>query len=115
MLSRTLMTTAAIASTSRVNPSASIISLTSPFTLNTLRTLRNALVAHATTTVIPGEINAAVLVPLCNVDGVPGVLLELRAGKLRSHAGEVRYDRPPLELSTYDAVLNDRQLSGGTG
>jgi hypothetical protein len=31
---------------------------------------------------------------LCNVDGVPGVLLELRGGKLRSHAGEVRYVCP---------------------
>jgi len=91
MLSRTLMTAVHIASTTRVNPSASIISLTSPFTLNTLHTLRTALIPHAATCVIPGEANAAVLIPLCNVDGVPGVLLELRGGTLRSHAGEVRY------------------------
>jgi hypothetical protein len=88
------MTTAAHASTTRVHPSASIISLTSPLTLSSLCTLQSALVAHAATTsktsMIPGEVNAAVLVPLCNVGGVPGVLLELRGGKLRSHAGEVR-------------------------
>jgi len=89
------MTAAAHASTT--HPSASIISLTSPFTHNSLRTLQSTLIAHAAsfkTVIIPGEVNAAVLVPLCNVDGVPGVLLELRGDKLRSHAGEVRYDRP---------------------
>ena len=36
------------------------------------------------------ERHAAVLVPFCNVDGKPGVLLEVR-GKLRTHSGEVRY------------------------
>jgi hypothetical protein len=95
MLSRTLITAAAHASTNHIYPSASIISLTSPFTTNSLRTLQNALAAttpKSQTKVIPDEINAAVLVPLCNVDGVPGVLLELRGGKLRSHAGEVRYE-----------------------
>ncbi|KZP01618.1 hypothetical protein CALVIDRAFT_532396 [Calocera viscosa TUFC12733] len=34
--------------------------------------------------------NAAVLVPLCNVNGRPGILFEVR-GKLRSHAGEVSF------------------------
>ena len=89
MLSRMLMTATHISPTTCVNPSASIISLT--FTLNTLHTLRTALIPYAATCVIPGEANAAVLVPLCNVDGVPGVLLELRGGTLRSHASEVRY------------------------
>lgn len=32
---------------------------------------------------------AAVLIPLCNVEGRPGILLEVR-GKLRNHGGEVR-------------------------
>ncbi|KAF8582715.1 hypothetical protein K439DRAFT_1303008, partial [Ramaria rubella] len=33
---------------------------------------------------------AAVLIPLCNVDGKPGILLEVR-GKLRMHGGEVSF------------------------
>jgi|ERR1700722_4186496 len=35
------------------------------------------------------EENAAILIPFCNVDGDPGILLEVR-GKLRTHSGEVR-------------------------
>jgi hypothetical protein len=38
----------------------------------------------------PKEGHAAVLIPLCNVNDQPGILLELR-GKLRTHSGEVRY------------------------
>ncbi|KAG1731994.1 uncharacterized protein EDB91DRAFT_1330302 [Suillus paluster] len=91
MLSRTLMTAAAHASTTHVHPTTSIISLTSPFTRNSLRTLQSALIAHATT-------------PCSVVDGVPGVLLELRGGKLRSHAGEVRYD-----ASFLDTALRETQ------
>lgn len=34
--------------------------------------------------------NAAVLIPLCNVNSRPGILFEVR-GKLRTHSGEVRY------------------------
>jgi hypothetical protein len=33
--------------------------------------------------------NAAVLIPFCNVRGVPGILMQVR-GKLRTHSGEVR-------------------------
>ena len=33
--------------------------------------------------------SAAVLIALCNVDGQPGILLEVR-GKLRTHSGEIR-------------------------
>ena len=36
------------------------------------------------------ERSAAVLIPFCNVNGTPGILLEVR-GKLRAHSGEVRY------------------------
>ena len=34
--------------------------------------------------------SAAVLVPLCHVDGVPSVLFTVRASSLSSHSGEVR-------------------------
>ncbi|KAF9531746.1 NUDIX hydrolase domain-like protein [Crepidotus variabilis] len=35
--------------------------------------------------------NAAVLIPFCNVDGQPGILLEVRAKGLRSHSGELSF------------------------
>ena len=38
---------------------------------------------------ISNEQHAAVLIPLANVNDVPGILLEVR-GALRTHAGEVR-------------------------
>ncbi|KAG6335067.1 hypothetical protein ID866_4027 [Astraeus odoratus] len=73
----------------------SIISLTAPFTRRSLTKVREALLCYATrteliTTPDPEEVHAAVLVPLCNVDSVPGVLLEVR-GNLRSHPGEVSF------------------------
>lgn len=45
---------------------------------------------------------AAVLIPLCNVNGRPGILYEVR-GRLRHHAGEVR-----SALHVYECV---QQLS----
>lgn len=35
--------------------------------------------------------SAAVLIPLCNIDDKPGILLEVRAKELRSHSGELRF------------------------
>ncbi|KDQ19091.1 hypothetical protein BOTBODRAFT_483653 [Botryobasidium botryosum FD-172 SS1] len=86
------------------------LSLTDPFTATSLASIRNVLKAkQASIPELASEIEsfastggarvgaplrkkAAVLVPLCNVDGVPGILLEVR-GKLRHHSGEVRSSR----------------------
>ncbi|KAF9245297.1 hypothetical protein BU15DRAFT_85628 [Melanogaster broomeanus] len=87
MLSRMFMTSAAAAAatTTNVVPSSSIISLTAPN---------------------PTEAHAAVLVPLCNVDDVPGVLLEVR-GRLRTHSGEVRYVLSKTDSSFLAAALRE--------
>lgn len=74
-------------------PSTSKLSLTAPFTRNSLNLIRNILEEHHATQsehVDPSEVHAAVLTPFCNVNDKPGVLLEVR-GKLRTHSGEVRY------------------------
>lgn len=93
---RTLMSSASPAALSAAGSSSSksVVSLTEPLTRRSCIAIRHALEAaygqaseHA---LDPAEAHAAVLVPLCNVDGRPGVLLEVR-GKLRTHSGEVRY------------------------
>ncbi|KAG2056879.1 hypothetical protein BDR06DRAFT_988452 [Suillus hirtellus] len=82
-----------------------------------LYALQTAIIVHATTSKTPvtlGEVNAAVLVPLCNVDGVPGVLLELRGGKLRSHAGDFPGGRDdPADASFLAAALRETQEEVG--
>ncbi|OSD02975.1 hypothetical protein PYCCODRAFT_1409874 [Trametes coccinea BRFM310] len=90
-MSRTLMSSA-LAS---LSPSSSkaIVSLTQPLTRRSCNAIRNALAdaysqsEHARD---PEEVHAAVLVPFCNVNGTPGILLEVR-GKLRTHSGEVSF------------------------
>ena len=69
------------------------LSLTSPFTRSTLNSIRKTLENTYPEQDIPydpSEPHAAVLVPFCNVNSRPGILLEVR-GKLRTHSGEVRY------------------------
>jgi hypothetical protein len=89
---RTLTTTSTAASNRLpyLNPTGSSI----PFTRKSLIAIRAALTRaaqdYAPTTADPKEGHAAVLIPLCNVNDQPGILLELR-GKLRTHSGEVRY------------------------
>ena len=72
-------------------PNTSIVSLTSPFIRRSLRTIWDAFSAAYTTKyfINPAETHAAVLVPFCNPDGNPGLLLEVQR-KLRAHSGEVR-------------------------
>ena len=66
-----------------------------PFTRKSLIAIRAALTRAAQDYTFfaadPKEGHAAVLIPLCNVNEQPGILLELR-GKLRTHSGEVRYE-----------------------
>ncbi|CDO75819.1 hypothetical protein BN946_scf184951.g17 [Trametes cinnabarina] len=78
-----------------LSPSSSkaIVSLTQPLTRRSCNAIRRALeeaYPQSEYTHEPGEVHAAVLVPLCNVNGTPGVLLEVR-GKLRTHSGEVSF------------------------
>ena len=93
-----------IASTSSAQLSTSSTStdkkLSEPFTADTLREIRSRLrlpPSHHPTqapshTVKYGKqpSEAAVLIPLINIDGRPHVLLEKRSEKLRVHAAEVR-------------------------
>jgi nudix motif 8 len=69
------------------------IPLTSPFTANSLKSIKQILSIASSRApqnkYDPNEKNAAVLIPFCNVNGTPGILLEVR-GKLRAHSGEVR-------------------------
>ncbi|EGN96628.1 hypothetical protein SERLA73DRAFT_184736 [Serpula lacrymans var. lacrymans S7.3] len=107
MLPRTFMT-----ATSHVFPASSIISLTSPFTKISLQAIKNTLVQHASKTsndASPDEIHAAVLIPFCNVNNIPGVLLEVR-GKLRTHSGEVSFPGGKVDktdMSCLDAALRE--------
>ena len=77
----------------RLSSTIPTLSLTKPFTPRSLISIRAALV-DALRNAKPfrpdgEEPNAALLIPLVNVDGIPGIILEVR-GQLRSHAGEVR-------------------------
>lgn len=80
--------------TTSTRQATSALSLTAPFTRQSLNNLRHILAdsyVEDNEKYDPAEAHAAVLVPLCNVNNQPGILLEVR-GKLRTHAGEVRCD-----------------------
>jgi hypothetical protein len=89
-------TTAASNTASSILPHPNLTAaLSSPFSRNSLNTIRSALtrstLEYSDAAADPKEKHAAVLIPLCNVNDKPGILLELR-GKLRTHSGEVRCD-----------------------
>ncbi|KAH9072123.1 NUDIX hydrolase domain-like protein [Lactarius deliciosus] len=89
---RTFTTTAA---TSSVLPPPNLtVALSSPFTRTSLTAIRAALTRSTLddplTAANPREKHAAVLIPLCNVNNKPSILLELR-GKLRTHSGEISF------------------------
>ncbi|KAF8495586.1 NUDIX hydrolase domain-like protein [Gautieria morchelliformis] len=71
------------------SPSSPHLSLHSPLTTGSISTIRSLLKTANDNAQVTGA-DAAVLIPLCNVDGKPGVLFEVR-GKLRMHGGEVSF------------------------
>ncbi|KAI0820360.1 NUDIX hydrolase domain-like protein, partial [Trametes gibbosa] len=91
-----------------------VVSLTQPLTRRSCKAIRSALQsAYAQTedTLDPAEAHAAVLVPFCNVDGRPGILLEVR-GKLRTHSGEVSFPGGRVDetdTSTLAAALRETE------
>ncbi|KAH9840223.1 uncharacterized protein C8Q71DRAFT_795355 [Rhodofomes roseus] len=85
------------------NPSLVRVPITSPFTRSSLNSIRSILASSDTQ-----EAHAAVLIPLCNVDNKPGVLLEVR-GKLRTHSGEVSFPGGKTDASPLAAALRESQ------
>lgn len=79
------------------------LSLTDPLTPSSLLAIRETLRTTRSPPVNHTEKHAAVLLPLCNVNGRPGVLLEVR-GKLRTHSGEVRCD--PSAQDAYSSLTD---------
>ncbi|KAF8517971.1 NUDIX hydrolase domain-like protein [Hysterangium stoloniferum] len=71
------------------------LQLHSPLTIEGLDTIRSLLdnvqAADSDRTAPKHTPTAAVLIPLCNVNGEAGILLEVRSGKLRTHGGEVSF------------------------
>ncbi|KAI0272469.1 NUDIX hydrolase domain-like protein [Gloeopeniophorella convolvens] len=89
---RTLTTTT---SASNILPHPNFAAaLAAPLTRKSLGRIRSALIKNAqeypSVAADPAEKHAAVLIPLCNVNNKPGILLELR-GKLRTHSGEISF------------------------
>lgn len=74
-----------------------LITLTDPFTPRACKIIRNALqssFSQSENVYNQSGPNAAVLIPLCNVNGQSGILLQVR-GKLRTHPGEIRCVHDP--------------------
>ncbi|KZT27809.1 hypothetical protein NEOLEDRAFT_1059915 [Neolentinus lepideus HHB14362 ss-1] len=68
------------------------VALSSPLTRSSITAIRTVLAEQQYQ--FPdtySEPTAAVLVPLCNVDNKPGVLLEVRGKNMRNHSGEVSF------------------------
>jgi len=88
-----MLTTTSTAASSKL-PCPNLTPPSIPLTRKSLTAIRAALTRaaqdYAPIAAEPKEGHAAVLIPLCNVNDQPGILLELR-GKLRTHSGEVRY------------------------
>ncbi|KAJ6581198.1 NUDIX hydrolase domain-like protein [Mycena capillaripes] len=100
---------------SRPNWNSAIFS--KPFTCNTLKTIRAALLNDSTRFELPAwasldkKRNAAVLIPFCNVHETPGILLQVRSRSMRSHGGEISFPGGKvdelLDLSVLDTALRE--------
>ncbi|KZV72212.1 hypothetical protein PENSPDRAFT_576481 [Peniophora sp. CONT] len=66
-------------------------SITTPFTRNSLVDIRSTLSSYVHPPPNHNERHASVLVPICNVNNIPGMLLEVRGNQLRAHSGEVSF------------------------
>ncbi|KAF8223797.1 hypothetical protein L208DRAFT_1315190, partial [Tricholoma matsutake] len=91
--------------------------LTQPFTPRTLRFLRDALSRSSKSASCKRDTSvaarkAAVLILFCNVNGIPGILLEVRAKSLRTHSGEISFPGGKLDdtdESLVKAALRETQ------
>ncbi|KAG8927963.1 hypothetical protein FRC02_007547 [Tulasnella sp. 418] len=88
-------------------------SLDAPLTARNLAKLKEVISSQYTPEdeASNGSRRAAVLIPLCNVEGKPGILYEVR-GKLRHHAGELSFPGGKIDESDYSplaAALRETQ------
>ncbi|VDB88662.1 unnamed protein product [Peniophora sp. CBMAI 1063] len=83
-------------------------SLASPLTRNSLMDIRSALSSYVHPPPDYKEKHAAVLVPLCNVNNISGMLLEVRGNRLRAHSGEVSF--PGGRVDDTDASFDSAAL-----
>ena len=95
---RTFCTNGVASASLSLSSAKPLITLTDPLTPRACNIIRNTLQSSflsSENVYNQSGPNAAVLIPLCNVNGQSGILLQVR-GKLRTHPGEIRcvHDSP---------------------
>ncbi|KAF9258912.1 hypothetical protein L218DRAFT_1080166 [Marasmius fiardii PR-910] len=82
-----------------------------PLSKSCLKRIKSVLTLNAKSYDIPkASANAAVLIPLCNVDNRPGILFQIRGKALRAHSGEVAFPGGRVDLADrthQDAALRE--------
>ncbi|KAJ7576880.1 NUDIX hydrolase domain-like protein [Mycena floridula] len=68
-----------------------VLPLGQPFTRRTLDSIRTILNSIVLKSSVKSTGNAAVLIPLCNIQDEASILFQVRAKKLRTHSGEVSF------------------------
>ncbi|KAI0084465.1 NUDIX hydrolase domain-like protein [Irpex rosettiformis] len=105
-----------MATTATSRPATAMLPLSTPLTRRSLNAIRSVLAeAYNEINHDSSERHAAVLVPLCNVNGKPGILFEVR-GKLRTHGGEVSFPGGKVDdsdASTLAAALRETEEEVG--
>ncbi|EKM81811.1 hypothetical protein AGABI1DRAFT_70284 [Agaricus bisporus var. burnettii JB137-S8] len=100
--------------------SSSLVNLAKPLTPNSLKAIRHALSpAQQQPNSQPSQSqqgfksrNAGVLIPLCNVEGKPGILFQVRARTLRCHSGQVSFPGGRIDetdISFLDGALRETE------